>query len=151
LKTPDIDVDEAMLAAGAKFVRFNDDYRIPVGSHAEGYRRLASLADVLYRNHGLTLQPQKTTVLSRDDYVKRSQRSPEERELDSLYVKFQQLVDDLDLSSFDIPPDGDRSSKRYARFNSIHMALMPPSTTKAIPVTHSASGEVGKSTQCATS
>jgi hypothetical protein len=89
-----------MLAAGAKFVRFNDDYRMPAGSHAEGYRRLASLADVLYRNHGLTLQPQKTMVLSRDDYAKRSQRSPEERELDSLYVKFQQLVDDLGLSSW---------------------------------------------------
>jgi len=89
-----------MLAAGAKFVRFNDDYRMPAGRHAEGYRRLASLADVLYRNHGLTLQPQKTMVLSRDDYAKRSQRSPEERELDSLYVKFQQLVDDLGLSSW---------------------------------------------------
>jgi hypothetical protein len=58
-----------MLAAGAKFVRFNDDYRMPAGRHAEGYRRLASLADVLYRNHGLTLQPQKTMVGIQDNKI----------------------------------------------------------------------------------
>jgi hypothetical protein len=95
-----IDVDEAMLAAGVEFVRFNDDYRILARSHAEAYRRLAFLADVLYRNHGLALQPQKTTVVSRDDYFTRSQESPEERELDSLYAKFQQLIEDLGLSSW---------------------------------------------------
>jgi hypothetical protein len=95
-----IDVDEAMLAAGVEFVRFNDDYRILAGSHGEAYRRLASLADVLYRNHGLTLQPQKTTVVSRNEYITRSQESPEERELDSLYTRFQQLIDDLGLSDW---------------------------------------------------
>jgi TIR domain/Reverse transcriptase (RNA-dependent DNA polymerase) len=95
-----IDVDEAMLAAGVEFVRFNDDYRILAGSHGEAYRRLASLADVLYRNHGLTLQPQKTTVVSRNEYIIRSQESPEERELDSLYARFQQLIDDLGLSGW---------------------------------------------------
>lgn len=95
-----IDVDEAMLAEGIEFVRFNDDYRIMAHSHAEAYRRLAFLADVLYRNHGLTLQPQKTTVLSSEEFAAKSETSPEERELDSLYAKFQELIDDLGLSSW---------------------------------------------------
>jgi hypothetical protein len=54
----------------------------------------------IYRNHGLTLQPQKTTVLSRDTYAKWSEVSPQEREVDALYAKFQALVDDLGLSSW---------------------------------------------------
>jgi hypothetical protein len=89
-----------MLAAGIEFVRFNDDYRILAESHAKAYHHLGFLADVLYRNHGLSLQPQKTTVLSEKEYIGRSQGSPEERELDSLYAKFQQRVADLGLSSW---------------------------------------------------
>jgi hypothetical protein len=95
-----IDVDEAMLAAGVEFVRFNDDYRILAQSHTQAYRHLAFLADVLYRNHGLTLQPQKTTILPSKAYAKRSELSPEEREVDALYKKFQELVDDLGLPSW---------------------------------------------------
>lgn len=94
-----IDVDEAMLAEGITFVRFNDDYRIVARSHAEAYRRLAFLADVLYWNHGLSLQPQKTTVLSRDEFRARF-ASPEEREVDSLFSKFAQLVGELGLENW---------------------------------------------------
>jgi hypothetical protein len=95
-----IDVDEAMLAAEFEFVRFNDDYRILAKSHDQAYRRLAFLADILYRIHGLTLQPQKTTVLAQDDYAARSRITPERRELDELYAKFQGLIDELGLSSW---------------------------------------------------
>jgi hypothetical protein len=95
-----IDVDEAMLAEGALFVRYNDDYRIFSRSHAEAYRRLAFLADVLYRNHGLTLQLQKTSVLTVTEFKERFQTSPVDRELDSLYERFQKLMNDLGLTNW---------------------------------------------------
>ncbi|OPY65056.1 MAG: Reverse transcriptase (RNA-dependent DNA polymerase) [Syntrophorhabdaceae bacterium PtaU1.Bin034] len=93
------DVDDALLASGMNFVRFNDDYRIFTKSHAEAYRALAFLAEVLYRNHGLTLQPQKTHVLRVKTFRERHLLSPEEKEIDSLYKKFQELIDEIGLSS----------------------------------------------------
>lgn len=93
------DIDDALLASGIKFVRYNDDYRFFTKNHAEAYRALAFLAEVLYRNHGLTLQPQKTFVLSAKDFCQRYLSTPEEREIDSLYDKFQQLIKELGLSN----------------------------------------------------
>lgn len=93
------DVDDALLANGVNFIRFNDDYRIFTKNHGEAYRALAFLADVLYRNHGLTLQPQKTQVLSAKDFRLRYMSTPEEREKDSLNKIFQKLMDDLGLSN----------------------------------------------------
>jgi len=92
------DVDDALLANGINFIRYNDDYRIFAKNHGEAYRALAFLAEVLYRNHGLTLQPQKTHVLSSKDFRTRYLSTPEEREIDSLYDKFQQLIRELGLS-----------------------------------------------------
>lgn len=93
------DVDDALLANGINFIRFNDDYRIFAKNHGEAYRALAFLAEVLYRNHGLTLQPQKTHVLSAADFRARYLSTPAEREVDSLYEKFQELIRALDLSN----------------------------------------------------
>lgn len=92
------DIDDALLANGVNFIRYNDDYRFFSKNHGEAYRSLAILADVLYRNHGLTLQPQKTHVLSANAFRTRYLSTPEEREIDSLYDKFQQLVRELGLS-----------------------------------------------------
>lgn len=92
------DVDEALLASGINFIRYNDDYRIFTKNHGEAYRALAFLAEVLYRNHGLTLQPQKTHVLSTKEFRTRYLSTPEEREIDSLYDKFQKLIKELGLS-----------------------------------------------------
>jgi reverse transcriptase-like protein len=62
------DVDEALLASNIDFVRFNDDYRIFASSHAAAYRHIVFLAETLFRNHGLSLQPQKTTILEKDSF-----------------------------------------------------------------------------------
>jgi hypothetical protein len=93
------DVDNALLANSVKYIRYNDDYRIFAKNHGEAYRALAFLAEVLYRNHGLTLQPQKTHVLTAKDFRIRYLSTPEEREIDSLYDKFQQLINELGLSN----------------------------------------------------
>lgn len=91
------DVDEALLANGVSFVRFNDDYRIFAGTHAEAYRHLAFLAETLYRNHGLTLQRQKTDVLLWGVFEGRFLATPIDRELDSLHAKFAEIVAQLGL------------------------------------------------------
>lgn len=89
------DVDAALLANHERFLRFNDDYRIFARSHSEAYRSLAFLADTLFRNHGLTLQQQKTRILSREDFEQRYLATPLDRELDSLHDKFDFLVAEL--------------------------------------------------------
>ena len=92
-------VDEALLAARVRFIRYNDDYRIFAQGRAEAYRHLAFLADVLYKNHGLTIQPQKTTILTKDEFQKRFLKSLEQRELDSMSTKFAKLIGELGLSN----------------------------------------------------
>lgn len=85
-------VDEALLANGVRFIRFNDDFRIFVQNHTEGYRTLALLADVLYSQHGLTLQQQKTQVLPRNEFEQQFLSTPLDRELDSLHSKFDDIL-----------------------------------------------------------
>lgn len=92
------DVDEALLANRVRFIRYNDDYRIFAQSYAEAYRHLAFLADVLFRNHGLTLQPQKTTILDRDIFISRFLSTPQDVEFNSLRASFERLISDLNLA-----------------------------------------------------
>jgi hypothetical protein len=92
-------VDELLLAERVNFVRFNDDFRIFAGSQREAYKSLVMLAESLYHMHGLTLQPQKTAVLTREQFSERYQIDPEDRELASLSEKFEQLIEMLGLEN----------------------------------------------------
>lgn len=92
------DVDEALLSINSNFIRYNDDYRIFCASSSEAYRTIAFLAETLYRNHGLTLQPQKTFAVSKDEFRDRLLSSPEDREITSLHHKFESLVEALGLT-----------------------------------------------------
>lgn len=117
------DIDEALLANGVKFVRFNDDYRLFARSYAEGYRHIAFLADALFSNHGLTLQPQKTTIVPTDEFRKRFLRSLEERELDSLRERFARLLTELGVDDEygDINYD-DLNEEQQAVIDSMNLA-----------------------------
>ena len=90
-------IDEALLANGTQFIRFNDDYRIFARSHAEAYRTLAFLADTLIRMLGLTLQRQKTVVLPCEEYQSRFLTTQTDHALDSLHAKFLDLVEELGI------------------------------------------------------
>ena len=92
-------VDEALLARGIPFIRYNDDYRFFANSYAEAYRHLALLADTLFRTHGLNLQPQKTEILEAEVFRQRYLPGPEEREFTSLQEKFRELVSELGLAN----------------------------------------------------
>ena len=91
------DVDEALLMNSTRFIRFNDDYRIFARSHAEAYRKLAFLAETLFSNHGLTLQRQKTFILSSEDYRAKFLTTPLDHEINSLQSGFEQLVTELGM------------------------------------------------------
>ena len=94
------DVDEALLAGGVDFVRFNDDYRIFAASYEHAYRAIAFLAETLYRNHGLNLQPQKTEILTAEAFSNRFLTTPLDRELNSLYARFEELAAQLGLGNW---------------------------------------------------
>jgi hypothetical protein len=91
------DVDSALIANGINFIRFNDDYRIFARSHSEAYRSLAYLAETLNRNHGLSLQQQKTHVLSVQSFTEIYLQSLHDREVNSLHDRFDDLISNLDL------------------------------------------------------
>ena len=101
------DVDEALLAAGIDFVRFNDDYRIFAVSYESAYRSITFLAETLYRNHGLNLQPQKTEVLTTVQFRERFLVTPLDRELDSLHARFEALAAELGLNDWYEPIEYD--------------------------------------------
>lgn len=93
------DIDQYMLAEGASFCRYADDFRIFCHSYKDAYERLAKLADLLDRNHGLTLQQQKTTIVPKDTFLERFVSTPESEELVSLILSFHSLVEQLGLGS----------------------------------------------------
>jgi hypothetical protein len=93
-----IDVDEALLANQSRFKRFNDDFRFFCTSYTDAYRQLAFLAEVVFKNHGLTLQGQKTAILTRDDFIRRYLTTFEERATLRLGEQFGELIDSLNLS-----------------------------------------------------
>lgn len=101
------DIDEALRASGVKFVRFNDDYRIFASSYAEAYRHLTLLAELAYKNHGLTLQPQKTTILTVEAFRSQYLSTDEDRVLDSMVERFDELLDELNISNPYEPIDYD--------------------------------------------
>lgn len=93
------DIDEALLANGVEFIRFNDDYRIFAHSTSEAYQHLAFLAETLFRNHGLSLQPQKTRIYSRSEFFDVFLSTPLDREMNSLRDRFEHLLRELGLGN----------------------------------------------------
>jgi Reverse transcriptase (RNA-dependent DNA polymerase) len=91
------DIDDILKANGIVFARFNDDYRLFAESKKSAYKQLFLLAESLYSNHGLQLQPQKTRVLSLAEFRRRYLTSLGETELQSLKDRFQELIQDLGI------------------------------------------------------
>jgi hypothetical protein len=66
------EIDTALLASKARFVRFNDDYRFFCRTETEARARLQHLADLLWRTSSLTLQDAKTQIFDLETYHQRS-------------------------------------------------------------------------------
>lgn len=86
------DVDKILQSEGVTFVRHVDDYRLFTNSAVQGYSQLAILANALFKNHGLTLQQEKTRILPADHFLQ-SLGSPEESlELQRLTEQFSEFL-----------------------------------------------------------
>ena len=110
------DVDESLLANGIDFIRFNDDYRIFAANQKQGYQHIAFLADTLFRNHGLSLQQQKTTVLDANAFQEEYLATPLDREMDSLHDRFQEFIEELGLENWYEEIDYDDLSEEQQGF-----------------------------------
>ena len=66
-----IDVDNALLSHNINFIRYIDDYVIFTDSKEGADWAVRQLGEILYGNHGLTLQTAKTTVCECSSYVAR--------------------------------------------------------------------------------
>jgi hypothetical protein len=64
-----IDVDSTLIMHGIEFVRYVDDYVIVADQVEEVEFGIRTLAEVLYLNHGLTLQTAKTKIITSAGYL----------------------------------------------------------------------------------
>jgi hypothetical protein len=68
--------------------------RIFCTSEAQARRALEHVAMHLFETHGLTLQPAKTEIVTKQDYLNRFSESGERAEIESLTSRLQDLLDD---------------------------------------------------------
>jgi hypothetical protein len=103
-------IDRRLLALDYTFCRYADDYRFFCDSEAQAHRALEELASCLFDEHGLTIQPDKTDIVPSKEYLDKFDFSHQRKELESLTVKFRQLLeeagveDDYDIDLDDIDP-----------------------------------------------
>lgn len=86
------DIDQILLSEGITYVRYSDDFRIFCKSEAEAYKALTLIARSLLENHGLTLQQNKTKIISVEVFKKIYLKENEKRELETLSERFYDLL-----------------------------------------------------------
>ena len=116
------DIDRTLLAEGMIFTRFVDDYRIFCDSRQEAYKCLARLANALHDSHGLTLQAQKTKILTRQEFIDQMLETPEQKEIKSLGAEFDAVLAGLRLQNPYDPIDyDDLSPQLKERINGLNL------------------------------
>ncbi len=97
------DVDRALLAERAIYVRYSDDFRIFCTSERDAHERLAFLANVLFENHGLTVQQYKTTIVNIDEFTDRYLDSDERTTLKTLTERLSTILQSAGVvNSYDL-------------------------------------------------
>ncbi|WP_096186862.1 RNA-directed DNA polymerase [Evansella halocellulosilytica] len=91
------DIDEGLLSEGVDFCRYVDDFRIFCKTKKEAYEQLALLANMLFDNHGLTLQQHKTRILSVEQFKENYLKTEESMEIDSLNKKFSDILGEFGI------------------------------------------------------
>jgi hypothetical protein len=89
------DVDKALLSEGAIYIRYSDDFRIFCKTKREAYEKLAFLANVLFENHGLTLQQHKTKIISKESFVQKYLLTEKEEEINRLSATFKRILPEI--------------------------------------------------------
>lgn len=93
------DIDTSLLSEGAVHCRYVDDYRIFCKDEKEAYERLAFLANILYENHSLTLQQNKTTIMTAHQFDKQFIQSEREAELFNLTKNFRKILEEIGITN----------------------------------------------------
>jgi hypothetical protein len=93
------DVDAALLSERQAFCRYSDDYRLFCSGSREAHERLALLANVLFENQGLTLQPAKTKILTCEQFRERFLSSERATEREALSSRFGEILAELGLDN----------------------------------------------------
>ncbi|SEN67447.1 RNA-directed DNA polymerase [Paenibacillus sp. OK076] len=94
------DVDQALLSEGVTYVRYCDDFRIFCNSEREAHHRLSFLAEILFENHGLTLQQNKTKIIGVEDFLENHLRSERRATLSSLSERFEMIIRDAGIDLY---------------------------------------------------
>ena len=116
------DIDQALHADGLTYTRYVDDFRIFCKTKRDAYRALAILAEVLWKNHGLTLSEQKTAILTVEHFVQRYFRTFRESELEHLSESFAEIVDALGLDNpYDAIEYDDLDDEQKASVNALNL------------------------------
>jgi hypothetical protein len=101
------DVDRLLQTEGIDFVRFVDDYRLFCRTERQAYEALAALANALFESHGLSLQQHKTSIMSKEDYLRSIAPDEEDLERGRLSSQFEAIVNELGLDNAYEPIDYD--------------------------------------------
>jgi len=91
------DIDQLLLSEGARYVRYSDDFRFFCNSEAEAYKYLTLIARALIDNHGLTLQQNKTKIVSIDVFRTKYLRENDKQELETLSERFYELLAEIGI------------------------------------------------------
>ena len=117
------DVDQALLSERKVYCRYSDDFRIFCTDDREAYEALAFLANVLFENHGLTLQQHKTHILPVHEFQRRYLETGSSKERNSLTEKFADILDGLGIDDWyeEIDYD-DLDPETQAKIDSLNLA-----------------------------
>jgi hypothetical protein len=91
------DIDEGLLSEGVDFCRYVDDFRIFCNSEKEAYQQLAILAEMLFENHGLTLQQHKTRIVPVNEFRREYLKSEESIEIQRLTDEFLEILQEMGI------------------------------------------------------
>ncbi len=94
------DIDKALLSEQKTYCRFSDDFRIFCKDPRDAHESLAFLANVLFENHGLTLQQHKTVILPVHDFQEKYLETGSSRERKSLTQRFKQILEDIGIEDW---------------------------------------------------
>ena len=94
------DIDQLLIAEDMAYCRFSDDFRIFCKDKQEAYRALALLANSLFENHGLTLQQQKTHIITKDEFESKYLLTGRAAEDASLSEKFREILINIGIEDW---------------------------------------------------
>lgn len=93
------DVDRGLQGEGLNHCRFVDDFRIFCKTEKEALAALATLANLLFENHGLTLQQHKTRIITTELFQRQILGDGDHQEVSGLSDQFNEILANLDISN----------------------------------------------------